>query len=259
MESISGREAAKKSIQVAKKVKGNGTYWWLPGEEQIFDKAHFYVPEVPDISKVKLPKTIELVVEALLAPQTQEKWAETAIKSGQTYETNPMLIPYHMLNEEQKREVRASSLLSFQILKYQGFDIKIPQYTLDVALELQEKMKAAENRPYSLENRPNPVNVDFVKVSPAMKLLTYQLANYQHQRWAKEKVDKGWHYNPVRDNDKKRHPDLMPTEHLTPKQIEYDLVFATYAVQATIFVGGAVTLEQESNHAKRLAKLFKIA
>jgi hypothetical protein len=42
-----------------------------------------------------------------------------------------------------------------------------------------------------------------------------RLARAEHRRWMDERAAKGWRHGPVRDDDRKLHPDLVDWEYLT--------------------------------------------
>jgi hypothetical protein len=48
------------------------------------------------------------------------------------------------------------------------------------------------------------------------------LAEAEHQRWCDERTAQGWTYGPVRDNEKRLHPNLVPWSELTDADKEKD-------------------------------------
>lgn len=44
----------------------------------------------------------------------------------------------------------------------------------------------------------------------------------EHRRWARFYILNGWQYGPVRDNVRRRHPDLRPFEQLSPEEMAKD-------------------------------------
>ena len=48
------------------------------------------------------------------------------------------------------------------------------------------------------------------------------LAKMEHNRWMEEKQRNGWIHGPIRDNEKKVHPDLVPWEELDDVAREKD-------------------------------------
>lgn len=255
---MDGKQVKGVSIQVRNELKAElGTYWWTPGQEQ---NKRWYAPVVPDLSSVNLPPTLKLINSELLAPNTQARWALEAIQQGQSYENNPKLVPFHMLNSEDQEDVCRSSLLSFKVLLYEGFEIEFPESAINVAMELKEKhFPSNVDAPYSSANMPEPVDVEMVLVTKALKALAYPVAHYQHEDWALQRLNKGWQFGPERDNELKLHTMLKPTEYLTGQEISYDLIFALYAVRLIILLGGKVFVGQRYPKEEQIKKLFKVS
>lgn len=49
-----------------------------------------------------------------------------------------------------------------------------------------------------------------------------KLAQAEHRRWMKERTAKGWRHGPVRDSERKLHPDLVDWEYLTEDSRDKD-------------------------------------
>lgn len=49
-----------------------------------------------------------------------------------------------------------------------------------------------------------------------------RLARLEHDRWCAERTRSGWRYGPVRDNDKKTHPSLVPYDELPESEQDKD-------------------------------------
>ena len=49
-----------------------------------------------------------------------------------------------------------------------------------------------------------------------------ELARAEHLRWMKERLDAGWRHGPVRDSDRKVHPDLVDWEYLSEDSRDKD-------------------------------------
>ena len=52
---------------------------------------------------------------------------------------------------------------------------------------------------------------------------THFLAKNEHIRWMQEKIANGWVYAPIRDNEKKHHPCLVPYEQLPLAEQQKDI------------------------------------
>ncbi len=48
------------------------------------------------------------------------------------------------------------------------------------------------------------------------------LAKAEHRRWVEERTAKGWRHGPIRDNDRKLHPDLVDWEDLSEDSRDKD-------------------------------------
>jgi hypothetical protein len=49
-----------------------------------------------------------------------------------------------------------------------------------------------------------------------------ELAACEHYRWMASRILDGWQYAPVRDNDRKHHPDILPYDQLSETIREKD-------------------------------------
>lgn len=50
--------------------------------------------------------------------------------------------------------------------------------------------------------------------------------SWSHEHWMQQKVDAGWVYGPVKDSEKKTHPDLVPYDQLSPVAQGKDYLFS---------------------------------
>ena len=61
---------------------------------------------------------------------------------------------------------------------------------------------------------PTPISTEGVALPPELVALVEQLAENNHDHWARQRIEAGWTYGPQRDDDRKNHPDLVPYEKL---------------------------------------------
>lgn len=54
---------------------------------------------------------------------------------------------------------------------------------------------------------------------------TERMAELEHERWMAERLDDGWTYGPIRNNDELVHPDLVPWLELPEERREIDRQF----------------------------------
>jgi hypothetical protein len=69
---------------------------------------------------------------------------------------------------------------------------------------------------------PQPINVSDVVLTDDVKELLEKLARNTHEVWARGRIDHGWTWGPVRNDELKQHPDLVPYEQLTEGEKQYD-------------------------------------
>ena len=67
---------------------------------------------------------------------------------------------------------------------------------------------------------PTPISTEGVTLPPELDALVEQLAENNHDHWARQRIEAGWTYGPKRDDACKTHPDLVPYEDLTEGEKE---------------------------------------
>jgi hypothetical protein len=73
---------------------------------------------------------------------------------------------------------------------------------------------------------PQPINVEDVDLDENLLELTEAIAENAHDIWARARVDEGWTYGDVRNDELKLHPDLVPYALLSDSEKEYDRIMA---------------------------------
>ncbi len=69
---------------------------------------------------------------------------------------------------------------------------------------------------------PTPLDTQNVVLPKEVMPLIEEMAKNVHEVWAQNRIKEGWRYGPVRDDDKKLHPCLVPYEELPESEKEYD-------------------------------------
>ena len=69
---------------------------------------------------------------------------------------------------------------------------------------------------------PQPADISGVRLPEEMNSLVESLARNVHEVWAANRISEGWTYGPVRDDDKKETPCLVPYEDLPEIEKAYD-------------------------------------
>ena len=69
---------------------------------------------------------------------------------------------------------------------------------------------------------PSPLDDTSVELPKELDALAESLARNVHEVWAANRMEEGWTYGPVRDDDKKETPCLVPYEELPEIEKAYD-------------------------------------
>lgn len=69
---------------------------------------------------------------------------------------------------------------------------------------------------------PRPIDLDDVELNSELIDLREAIAENAHEVWADQRQEEGWSYGIQRDDEKKKHPDLIPYSMLTDTEKEYD-------------------------------------
>ena len=69
---------------------------------------------------------------------------------------------------------------------------------------------------------PKPIETKDVVLSDDLLCLSEMLAKNVHEVWAKNRIEEGWVYGPIRDSELKTTPCLVPYEQLSENEKEYD-------------------------------------
>lgn len=73
---------------------------------------------------------------------------------------------------------------------------------------------------------PQPINVEDIDLDANLEELTEAIAENAHDIWARARMDEGWTYGSVRNDELKQHPDLVPYSQLPDSEKEYDRLMA---------------------------------
>lgn len=91
---------------------------------------------------------------------------------------------------------------------------------------------------------PNPIDTSDVKLSEELLQLVEFIAKNTHNVWAKGRMEEGWTYGHVRNDDLKQHPCLIPYEELSESEKEYDRNTSLETLKAIIKQGWKIEKEK---------------
>lgn len=84
-------------------------------------------------------------------------------------------------------------------------------------------VKVAQNK---TAYNPQPINVDDICLDASLEELTEAIAENAHDIWARARMDEGWTYGHIRNDELKQHPDIVPYAQLPESEKEYDRIMA---------------------------------
>ena len=70
--------------------------------------------------------------------------------------------------------------------------------------------------------RPKPEPTDDITLSPEIEALAEALARNTHEVWAAGRIREGWTYGPVRNDERRETPCLVPYDELPESEKDYD-------------------------------------
>lgn len=88
---------------------------------------------------------------------------------------------------------------------------------------------------------PNLSEVKGAQIPQELYKVVDELERYIHDTWALGRMGDGWTWGPVRDDAKKQHPGLVPTECLSDEEREYDRATAEATVKFLVSRGFDIT------------------
>lgn len=149
------------------------------------DAAAAYIEALNDpdravnvVDSTKLPAIFAPVIANAesAARNTHQEWLDDARARGVTREENPNCVPYDELPAETKAANLSAALRTYKVFCYLG-----------------------------VEFTNVPTQVDEDKLANIIYLTTEVI----HDGWSKDKIAAGWSFAPQRDNDAKKHTDLL--------------------------------------------------
>ena len=90
---------------------------------------------------------------------------------------------------------------------------------------------------------PQPIDTSTVEVSEDIRVLGEYLAKNTHELWALQRLNAGWTYGPMRDMEKKQHPDLVPYEALAEEEKQYDRNTSMETIKVILSLGYRIVKE----------------
>lgn len=101
---------------------------------------------------------------------------------------------------------------------------------------------------------PNPIDISDVELSEDLNELREAIAENAHEIWAENRMAEGWTYGPVRNDELKHNPDLIPYSMLPESEKEYDRQMAIKTIKLLIKLGYDLIKREDTELYKVLKK-----
>lgn len=69
---------------------------------------------------------------------------------------------------------------------------------------------------------PQPMDTGDIELPAELQKLSEELARNVHEVWSANRHADGWSYGPVRNDEKKQHPCMVPYDELPEREKDYD-------------------------------------
>ncbi|KAF0870432.1 RYR2 protein, partial [Crocuta crocuta] len=138
----------------------------------------------------------------------------------------------------------------------------------------KEKLKVEHSREYKQERTytrdllgptvsltqaaftPIPVDTSQIVLPPHLERIREKLAENIHELWVMNKIELGWQYGPVRDDNKRQHPCLVEFSKLPEQERNYNLQMSLETLKTLLALGCHVGIADE--HAEEKVKKMKL-
>uniref|UniRef100_A0A668AN21 Uncharacterized protein n=1 Tax=Myripristis murdjan TaxID=586833 RepID=A0A668AN21_9TELE len=104
---------------------------------------------------------------------------------------------------------------------------------------------------------PTPVDTSQIVLPPHLERIREKLAENIHELWVMNKIELGWTYGAVRDDNKRQHPCLVEFSKLPEQERSYNLQMSLETLKTLLALGCHVGLADE--HALEKVKNMKLS
>ncbi|XP_061087166.1 ryanodine receptor 2-like [Conger conger] len=104
---------------------------------------------------------------------------------------------------------------------------------------------------------PTPVDTSQIVLPPHLERIREKLAENIHELWVMNKIELGWTYGTVRDDNKRQHPCLVEFSKLPEQERSYNLQMSLETLKTLLALGCHVGVSDE--HAEEKVKNLKLS
>ncbi|MBP5561405.1 MAG: Ryanodine receptor Ryr [Muribaculaceae bacterium] len=88
---------------------------------------------------------------------------------------------------------------------------------------------------------PTPVDTSDVKLPDELLPLVEDMARNVHEVWARTRLEQGWRHGQQRDDNNRRHPDLVPYDELPEAEKIFDRNTSVETLKLILKLGFTIT------------------
>ena len=92
---------------------------------------------------------------------------------------------------------------------------------------------------------PQPADLGSVVLPPELEQLAEAISKNVHDVWAAGRMSEGWNYGPVRDDNRRETPCLVPYEELPEEEKAYDRNTAMNTLKYIISLGFEIKKKEQ--------------
>lgn len=101
---------------------------------------------------------------------------------------------------------------------------------------------------------PKPIDTSDINLPEELLALTERIAENIHDVWAVGRLQQGWTYGPIRNDETKETPCLVPYIELPESEKEYDRNTAMETVKLIIKLGYSISQDKVDNDGHLLSE-----
>ncbi|MBR5299220.1 MAG: hypothetical protein IKU36_03095 [Bacteroidales bacterium] len=101
---------------------------------------------------------------------------------------------------------------------------------------------------------PKPIDLSDVELTEDLIELREAIAENAHEIWAENRQKEGWTYGPVRNDELKQNPDMVPYSQLPEGEKEYDREMAMKTIKLLLKLGYDLIKREDTELYKVLKK-----
>lgn len=152
-----------------------------------------------------------------------------------------------MLDE---RRSLTSTLAGFSVTAHPEFRFCAAQddsgHRIQGPAAVEDDGRGASRRLTHMRYTPRPIDTAGVELPTGIGSLVERLAKHNHDVWARQRLKDGWSFGPVRNDDRKEHPCLVPYADLPESEKDYDRKTALEALKAIVALGYRIVPADEA-------------